>query len=116
VWVTGGRAPHVALYRASGDRPAAVLAADAAPQHVTFGPHAAYVASGEGRSLTVHGLADGRVLRRAVVPLGSYNVARGGAGVITPSLGSGELTVLDAAGRVRRAVRVAGAAHDACLL
>jgi len=116
VWVTGGRTPSVALYRAAGDRPAAILAADAAPQHVTFGPQAAYVASGEGRSLTVHALDDGRVRRRAVTPLGSYNVARGGAGVVTPSLGSGALTVLDASGRVRWAVTVAGAAHDACLL
>jgi DNA-binding beta-propeller fold protein YncE len=116
VWVTGGRTPSVALYRATAAWPAAVLAADAAPQHVAFGPRAAYVASGEGRSLTVHALADGGVRRRSVVPLGSYNVARGAAGVLTPSLGSGELTVLDTAGRVRWAVTVASAAHDACLL
>jgi hypothetical protein len=120
VWVTGGRAPSVALYRAAADRPAAVLAADAAPQHVTFGPHAAYVASGAGRSLTVHALGDARVRRRARIPLGSYNVSRasgsGGAGVLTPSLGSGALTVLDDAGHVRWAVTIAGAAHDACVL
>jgi 6-phosphogluconolactonase (cycloisomerase 2 family) len=60
VWVTGGRTPRLALYRASGRQPVAILAADAAPQHVTFGPHAAYVASG-GRSLNVHALADGAV-------------------------------------------------------
>ncbi len=74
------------------------------------------MASGEGRSLTVHALDDGRVRRRAAVPPGSYNVARGPAGVLTPSLGSGALTVLDGAGRVRWAVTIAGAAHDACLL
>jgi DNA-binding beta-propeller fold protein YncE len=116
VWVTGGRAPAVALYRAGASRPSAVLDADVAPQHVAFGPHGAYVASGEGRSVTVHALDDGRVRRRAVVPLGSYNVARGAAWVLTPSLGSGELTVLDDAERVRWAVKIGGAAHDACLL
>ena len=116
VWVTGGRTASLALYRAAASRPAAVLAAGAAPQHVAFGPDAAYVASGEGRSLTVHALDDGRVRRRAAVPLGSYNVARGAYGVLTPSLGSGALTVLDGAGRVRWAVTIAGAAHDACLL
>ena len=116
VWVTGGRTPSLALYRASGERPAAVLAADAAPQHVAFGPRAAYVASGEGRSLTVHALDDGRVRRRSRIPLGSYNVARCDAGALTPSLGSGELTVLDDAGRVRWAVTIAGAAHDACMV
>jgi hypothetical protein len=46
-----------------------MIAVAAAPQHVAFGPRAAYVASGEGRSVTVHGLTDGRVLRRARVPL-----------------------------------------------
>ncbi|MDP1848315.1 MAG: hypothetical protein Q8K79_11045 [Solirubrobacteraceae bacterium] len=116
VWVTAGRTPQIALYRAGASRPAAVLAADTAPQHVAFGPHGAYVASGEGRSLTVHALDDGRVRRRARIPLGSYNVARGTGGVLTPSLGSGELTVLDDGGRVRWAVSVAAAAHDACLL
>ncbi len=116
VWVTGGRTASLALYRAAASRPAAVLPAGAAPQHVAFGPDAAYVASGEGRSLTVHALADGRVRRRAAIPLGSYNVAHGEHGVLTPSLGSGELTMLDAAGRVRWALTIAGAAHDACLL
>jgi len=116
VWVTGGRAPRLALYRAGGERPVAVLAADAAPQHVSFGQHAAYVASGEGRTLNVHALADGGVRHRARTPLGSYNVARGGGAVLTPSLGSGELTVLDATGRVRWSLGVADAAHDACVI
>ena len=92
------------------------IAAGAAPQHVTFGPHAAYVASGEGRSLTVHALGDGRPRGRAVTPLGSYNVARGAGRVLTPSLHSGELTVLDAAGRVRWSVTIGAAAHDVCVL
>ncbi|HEV2785700.1 MAG TPA: hypothetical protein VGV67_04875, partial [Solirubrobacteraceae bacterium] len=116
VWVTGGRTPQLALYRASADRPAATIAADAAPQHVTFGTHTAYVASGEGRSLTAHALADGQVLRRTRTPLGSYNVARGRGFVLTPSLGSGELTVLDATGARRWSLTIAGAAHDACAL
>ena len=115
VWVTGGRVPRVALYAADAGADAGAahtIAAGAAPQHVTFGPHAAYVASGEGRSLTVHALDDGRPRGRAVVPLGSYNVARGAGRVLTPSLHSGELTVLDAAGRVRWSVTIGAAAHD----
>ncbi len=74
------------------------------------------MASGEGRSLTVHALDDGRVLRRTQTPLGSYNVARGAGRVVTPSLSSGELTVLDDAGGGRWSVQIGGAAHDACLL
>ena len=116
VWITGGRAPRIALYRATGQQPAAVIAAGVAPQHVAFGPHAAYVASGEGRSLSIHALDDGRLRGRARTPLGSYNVARAAGRVVTPSLGTGELTVLDDAGRGPWSVQIAGAAHDACLL
>ena len=116
VWVTAGRAPQIALYRAAGREPSAILPAAAAPQHIAFGPHAAYVASGEGRVLSVHGLADGRVRRRARTPLGSYNVARAAGIVVTPSLGSGELTVLDADAAGGWSVGVGTAAHDACVL
>jgi DNA-binding beta-propeller fold protein YncE len=116
VWVTAGRTRQLALYRATARQPAAIIAADAAPQHVAFGARVAYVASGEGRSLTAHALDDGRVLHRARTPLGSYNVARGAGVVVTPSLASGALTVLDGAGRPRWSVNVADAAHDACVI
>ena len=99
VWVTGGRVPRVALYDAdagAAQRQPHTIAAGVAPQHVTFGPHAAYVASGEGRSLTVHALADGRPRGRAVIPLGSYNVARGAGHV---------LDAVAALGRAHRARR-----------
>jgi hypothetical protein len=36
--------------------------------------------------------------------------------VLTPSLGTGALTLLDARGSVRHIIRVADAAHDACML
>ena len=90
--------------------------ADAAPQHVSFSRGAAYVASGEGGTMRVHRLSDGSVRRRARVPRGSYNVQRSGGRVLTPSLGTGELTVLNLQGVVRAEIDVAGAAHDACIV
>lgn len=117
VWVTGGRTPRLALFDATAaQRPPQTIAAGVPPQHVAFGEHAAYVASGEGRSLTVHALGDGRPRHRAVTPLGSYNVARGAGRVLTPSLHSGELTVLGADGRVRGSVKIGAAAHDVCVV
>jgi DNA-binding beta-propeller fold protein YncE len=116
VWVTAGREPKLAVYAAHGRSPIRQLAADLAPQHVTFGPGRAYVASGEGRSVHVHSLRDGRRLRAARVPIGSYNVQRGGGMILTPSLNTGALTVLDGRGRVRASTRVASAAHDACVV
>jgi hypothetical protein len=64
----------------------------------------------------MHALADGALLRRTRVPRGSYNVQRSGARVVTPSLSSGRLSVLDRHGAVAGQVRVAAAAHDACIV
>jgi len=83
---------------------------------VTFGPHAAYVASGSGRSLRVHALGDGRLLRDTRVPIGSYNVQRGAGRVLTPSLDMGALTILDDRGRVLHELQVASHAHDVCVV
>ena len=116
VWVTSGRTGKLMVYAAGGTRPVRVLDADTAPQHVSFGGGVAYVASGEGRSLRVYDLRDGHIRHEASVPLGSYNVQRGAGRVLTPSLASGRLTILDPQGRVRHEVHVAAAAHDACAL
>jgi DNA-binding beta-propeller fold protein YncE len=116
VWVTGSRTPRLAILDARGGGVRRVLAADTAPQHVSFGPGRAYVASGEGRGVRVHALGDGRLVREADVAFGSYNVQRQLGHVLTPSLSSGVLTVLDAAGRVVREVHVAPVAHDACVV
>ena len=115
VWVTAGRERRLAVLPAAGGGRAVLLGADAAPQHVSFGRGVAFVASGEGASVRVHDLADGRVRRTARVPYGSYNVQAGAGAVVTPSLARGTLTILDRAGRVRHEVEVARAAHDACL-
>jgi len=116
VWVTAGREQRMAVYSAGGRRPLAILAADEAPQHVSFGSGVVYVASGEGPSVRVHSLRDGRLLRATKVPYGSYNVQRGGGRVLTPSLVRGTLTILDARGRVLHETRVAPAAHDVCVV
>jgi DNA-binding beta-propeller fold protein YncE len=114
VWVTAGRERRIAIYRAGAHTPSVLLGADAAPQHVTFGPGAAYVASGDGGSVRLHALDDGRLLRTTRVPIGSYNVQRARSRILTPSLAHGTLTILDPHGRVLHEVRVAPAAHDAC--
>jgi DNA-binding beta-propeller fold protein YncE len=117
VWVTAGRERRIAVLPAPGQRGRTLLlGADDAPQHVSLGHGVAYVTSGDGGSLRVHALADGRVLGSARIPRGSYNVQWAGGRVLTPSLGAGTLTVLDAAGAVVVRRRVARAAHDACVV
>jgi DNA-binding beta-propeller fold protein YncE len=115
VWVTAGRDRRLVVMTAGGGRSVA-LDADQAPQHVTFGHGVAFVASGDGASVRVHDLADGHVRHVAHVPLGSYNVQAGAGAIVTPSLASGRLTILDRSGRVWRESKVARAAHDACVL
>ena len=109
LWISAGRERRIAIH--GGPQ----LDADEAPQHVTFGAGRAFVASGDGGSVRVHAL-DGRLLRAVRVPRGSYNVQRAGPYVLTPSLGAGTLTILDARGRVLHELHVAAAAHDACAL
>jgi DNA-binding beta-propeller fold protein YncE len=115
VWVTAGREPRIAVFAAGARAPVALLEAGAAPQHVSFGPGVAYVASGAEGSVRVHGRMSGGVRRRQRVPRGSYNVQRTYGWVLTPSLGTGALTVLDTRGAPLARVRVARAAHDACV-
>jgi 6-phosphogluconolactonase (cycloisomerase 2 family) len=118
VWVTAGREPRIAVYGAAGGRrePVRIVRADAAPQHVAFGREVAYVASGVSGTLATHALADAALRRRTRVAVGSYNVQRSGSHVVTPSLGSGRLTVLDGHGRVIGQAHVATSAHDACIV
>lgn len=116
VWVTAGRESRLAVYPAHGHEGPQLLAGDAAPQHITFGPTFAYVASGNGGVVRLYRLTGESAHRSAGVPLGSYNVVRGGGRVLTPSLGAGTLTILDPHGHVVHEVRVASAAHDVCVI
>jgi hypothetical protein len=101
LWLTSGDAPTIAV---RGRR----LAADAAPQHVTFAHGRAYVTSGDTGSLRIYDERAARLLRVVHVPVGSYNVQHVADDVVTPSLNAGTLTVV---GGVR--VRVARSCHDA---
>jgi DNA-binding beta-propeller fold protein YncE len=115
VWVTSGSERRIALYGRESRRPLRLIAADAPPQHVAFGPGEVFVASGDDGTVRRHRL-DGKLLSRARVPLDSYNVTFGWGSAVTPSLGRGTVSVLDHGGRVRSVRRVAKAAHDACLV
>jgi DNA-binding beta-propeller fold protein YncE len=90
-----------------------VLAADGAPQHVTFLGGRAFVTSGNDGTLRVYDEASARLLHTTVVPVGSYNVQFRDGRVLTPSLNAGTLCVLDAGGRILRRTRVAASCHDA---
>jgi DNA-binding beta-propeller fold protein YncE len=116
IWISSGAERRLALHDARTLRPVRVLAADDAPQHVTFDDSAqrVYVASGESGTLRTYRLADGRLVHTSRVTRGSYNVCALRGSVITPSLDNGRLTLLDSRGL--RSARLAPHAHDACIV
>ena len=116
VWVTAGRDNRVAVYHPRGSTPAHVVDAAEAPQHVGFAGDVAFVTSGTAGTLERFTASTGARRSSTRIPGGSYNVQPGANRVLTPSLGHGTLTILDHRGRVLASVRVARAAHDACVV
>ncbi|HEY8316661.1 MAG TPA: hypothetical protein VIG35_07340 [Gaiellaceae bacterium] len=106
IWVTAGEERRISAH-------GRILAADAAPQHVTFLAGRAFVTSGDSGTLRVYHEATARLLQTTPIPVGSYNVQFLGNRVLTPSLNEGTLCVLDAAGKLLRRTRVAPSCHDA---
>jgi DNA-binding beta-propeller fold protein YncE len=115
VWVSSGDRRELAVYHTRSGRIVARPEGDWPPQHVTFAGNRAYVTSGWSGTVRVHRVG-GDELRSNPVPVGSYNVQAAAGRVVTPSLGRGTLTVLDAAGDTLYRVRVARSSHDACIV
>src|SRR5262249_20858423 len=115
VWVTSGDRDELRVYDRRTGKVLARPSGDWPPQHVTFARGLAYVTSGWSGTLHVHRV-DGRPLLRTVVPAGSYNVQQADGWVLTPSLGRGDLCILDDGGRVLRSEKVARSSHDACVV
>jgi hypothetical protein len=106
VWVTAGEDRRISAH-------GRLLAADGAPQHVTFLGSNAFVTSGNDGTLRVYDEASARLLHATSIPVGSYNVQVREGRVLTPSLNAGTLCVVDATGRIARRTRVAASCHDA---
>jgi DNA-binding beta-propeller fold protein YncE len=105
VWVTSATRPFVSVLSASSGRLLARIPAGPAPQHVAFGDGHAFVTSGYGSSIEMVDPAGGRVVRRATVPYGSFNLAVAGRTLVVTSLLDGRVTELDARTLHRRMSR-----------
>jgi hypothetical protein len=114
-WVTSGPTRTIAVYDVRTGRVLRTLPADEPPQHVTFLDGRAFVTSGSSGTVRVYDEPTATELGRSSIPIGSYNVQFAAGVVLTASLYSGMLTVLDPGGHGLRRVRVASSSHDACL-
>ena len=74
-----------------------------------------FVTSGDAGTLRIYDESTLRQLATTELPVGSYNVQFAGRRVLSPSLNTGTLCVVDAQGAVWRRVHVAASSHDACL-
>jgi hypothetical protein len=106
IWVTAGAEGRISAH-------GRILAADAAPQHVTFLDGRAFVTSGDEGTLRIYDEATARLLHTTRIPVGSYNVQFLGNRVLTPSLNVGTLCAVGAGGRLLSRTRVAPSCHDA---
>ncbi len=113
--MTSGDRRRLAIYEAHTGKLVRTIAGDAPPQHVTFMGDRAFVTSGDDAVLRVHAL-DGRLLRSAPVPAGSYNVQQGHRWILSPSLSEGTLCTFTARGAPLHEVHVASSSHDACFI
>jgi DNA-binding beta-propeller fold protein YncE len=95
VWMTSDTASYVSVLDARSGRLVGTVPAGPPPQHLVFIPYGrtrAYITSGYGSSLELVDPHTRRILRRAEVPYGSFNLATSGDLIATASLLNGEVS------------------------
>lgn len=119
VWVTSASNPYVSVLNARTGRLVATVPAGLPPQHVAFIPYGkphAYITSGYGSQIEMVDPTTRKVLRRASVPYGSFNLATSGDLIVTSSLLDGDVTEFNGANLSRwMTVKLAPVARDAAI-
>jgi DNA-binding beta-propeller fold protein YncE len=117
VWASSASEAYVSVYSAANGRLVDTVPAGRAPQHVVFATGRAYITSGYGASIEMVAPATRRVVRRAELPYGSFNLASAGPWLVVTSVLNGEVTVLRASTLRRGAeTKVATAARSVAVL
>lgn len=115
IWLTSATGPDVAVIDARTHRLAFHVPAGPPPQHLVFdGPHA-YITSGYGNTIEQVRASDGRVLKRARAPHGSFELDAGYGSVVTSSLLDGTLAVYTPELELLRVVHLAPATREVAL-
>jgi DNA-binding beta-propeller fold protein YncE len=118
VWLTSANSQAVTVVDAHSARRLFAVPAGRPPQHVAFNyalstlSHFAYITSGNSGRIEKVDARNGRLLRVASVPSGSFNLTTAGGLVVTSSLTRGTLTEFTDQLRLMRNLKVAPAARD----
>jgi hypothetical protein len=115
VWVTSSSGPEVSVFDARSRRLLFRVPAGPPPQHIAFAGPYAYITSGYGSTIEQVRAVDGRVLRRAGTPYGSFELDAADGYVVTTSLLDGRLGVYTSALRLLRSVSLAPATRDVAI-
>jgi DNA-binding beta-propeller fold protein YncE len=118
VWATSGDAPWVSVFSATSRKLLFKVAAPKAPQHVAFNYNgrAAFITSGYDSMIELANTSSGRIVRRAAVPYGSFELSTSGSLIVTASLLRGSLTLLDDQLRIRHITQVAPVTREVALI
>lgn len=95
VWVSSAAAPYVSVLNARSARLIATVSAGKAPQHIAFiayGKPRAFISSGYGATIEAVDARTRRIIARAQLPYGSFDLATSGDIVATASLLDGQVS------------------------
>ena len=119
VWVSSAAAPYVSVLDARSARLIATVAAGKAPQHIAFIPYGkprAFISSGYGSTIEEVDAGTRRIVARAELPYGSFDLATSGDIVATASLLDGEVSEFNGETLARWMTRkLAPAARDVAI-
>jgi hypothetical protein len=93
VWITSAGGPEVTVFSTPARRVLFRVPVGAPPQHLVFDRPDAYLTSGYGDTIERVALSNGRVIRRASAPHGSFELDADGGYVAASSLLLGTLAI-----------------------
>jgi DNA-binding beta-propeller fold protein YncE len=115
VWVTSAASPDVAVFGAGDHRLLFRVPAGAPPQHIAFARGYAYLTSGYGSTIEQVAAATGKVIKRAAVPYGSFELDAADGYVVTTSLLNGKLAIYTPQLRLLRVLTLAPSTRDVAI-
>lgn len=115
VWITSADTSYVAVVSARTHRLLFRVPGGAPPQHVVFDGAFAYITSGYGGLIEKVRVQDGRVLKRAAAPFGSFDLDAARGYVVTVSLTQGTLAIYDRSLRLLHIRHLAPSTEDVAI-